>query len=256
MAEELEGAEQDGEAEGAAEALVDESLEAFQRSDPAHALRAADDALELAPELARAHHARSLALEGLKRIPEAREAAATSASLDPSNPGIHAQLGDLWLEEDPARAELHFREGVRRDSWDRPARARARLLNNLGVALDAQGKRREAALAFRSAHFLDPTMKEARQNTRAAIRGLAGGAALVVGLNVLLQIAKGGKHAARLQPLKPYAGWMVGATVLLLAASWGVWLWRRTAGMARLAGEEPELYALYRRLEAERKAEG
>jgi tetratricopeptide (TPR) repeat protein len=240
----------------AAEALVEEALEALRREDTAHALRATDDALELDPDLARAHHVRSIALEALKRIPEARTAAERSVALDPSGPGIHAHLGDLWVDDDPARAEGHYRESVRRDSWERPAPARARVLNNLGVALEAQRKRREAALAYKTAHALDPTLKEARQNTRSAIRGLVKGAALLVAVNALVKAAKAGRHASKLEALKPYSGWMLGATVVLLAASWGIWLWRRTAGMNRLAAEEPELYALHQRLVEEEKAHG
>jgi hypothetical protein len=96
-------------------------------------------------------------------------------------------------------------------------------------------------------------MKEAKQNARASIQNLVRGAALLVGVNVLLRFVKTGKHAASYDALKPYKLWFVGATAVLLLASWGVWLWRRTAGMAQLAVDEPELYALYRRLEAERK---
>ena len=57
----------------------------------------------------------------------------------------------------------------------------------------------------------------------------------------------------QVEALKPYKGIALAVTVGLLAVSGAVWLWRRTAGMARLATEEPELYSLWRRLEAERK---
>jgi len=239
-----------------AEAVTDEAVEALQRGDPEHALRAADDAVEIDGELARAHHVRSLALEQLKRLPEAREAAEASAALDPENPAIHEQLGDLWLDDAAARAEGHYRESLRRDSWDQRGPRRARVLNNLGVALNAQGKRREAALAFKAAHLLDPSLVEARQNARSSIQNLVRGAALLVGLQILFRAAKTGKHATRLEALAPYRNWALAATGALLLAALGVWLWRRTAGMARLATEEPELYALYSRLEEERKQKG
>lgn len=236
-----------------AEAVLDAAVDALREGRHEEALRGADEAIALDPGLSRAHHVRSLALEQLKRIPEARGAAEAAESLDPESPAIQEHLGDLWLDERPGEAERHYRESLRRDSWDQGGGRRARVLNNLGVSLDAQRKRREAALAFKSAHLLDPTLVEARQNARASIRNLVRGAALLVGIDLLLKFAKRGKHATKLEALRPYRGWFLGATGALLLAALAVWLWRRTAGMARLATEEPELYALYRRLEADRK---
>lgn len=109
-------------------------------------------------------------------------------------------------------------------------------------------------LAYRSAHLLDPSRQDVRRSLRDAIRNLAPGAALLVGVGALARAAKTGRHAAKLEALRPYAGWLTGAAALLLAASWAIWLWRRTAGLTRLASEEPELYALYRRLEEEKRA--
>jgi tetratricopeptide (TPR) repeat protein len=235
------------------EPLVDAALDHLREGRAGEALAAADEAVALAPGDARAHYVRSLVLEQLKRLPLAREAAERAAALDPEPPAFHEQLGDLWLDDEPARAERHYRESIRRDSWDQRGPRRARVLNNLGVALTAQKRGREATLAFKAAHLLDPAMKEAKQNARASIQNLVRGAALLVGVNVLLRFVKTGKHAASFEALRPYKPWLVGATAVLLLASWGVWLWRRSAGMAQLATDEPELYALYRRLEAERK---
>jgi Tfp pilus assembly protein PilF len=236
-----------------AEAVLDAAVDALREGRAEEALRTADDALAIDPDLSRAHHVRSLALEQLKRIPEARRAAESAAALDPESPAIQEQLGGLLLDEQPARAEVHYRESLRRDSWDQGGGRRARVLNNLGVALTAQRKGREAALAFKAAHLLDPTLVEARQNARASIRNLVRGAAILVGIDLLLKFAKGGKHATKLEALRPYRGWFLGAMAVLVVAALGVWLWRRTAGMARLAGEEPELFALLQRLEAEKK---
>jgi tetratricopeptide (TPR) repeat protein len=238
------------------ESGVETALAHLRGGRAERALMAADEAVEAEPDDARAHHVRSLVLEQLKRFRPAREAAERAAALDPGQPAFQEQLGDLWLDEDPARAERHYRESIRTDSWDRRGAARARVLNNLGVALSAQGMRREAALAFKAALLLDPSLKVAKQNTRASIQNLVRGAALLVGVNLLLKAAKTGRHATSFEALKPYKLWLVAATAVLLAASWGIWLWRRTAGMARLADDEPELYALFRRLEAERKGRG
>lgn len=236
-----------------AESAVDVALAHLRGDRAEEALAAADEAVGAEPDDARAHYVRSLVLEQLKRVPLAREAAERAAELDPAQPAFHEQLGDLWLDDDPLRAERAYRESLRVDSWDLRGPKRARVLNNLGVALSAQRRGREAALAFKAAHLLDPSLKEAKQNARASIRNLARGAALLVGVNVLLKGAKTGKHAAKLEALAPYKLWFLAAMVVLLAASWGIWLWRRTAGMAQLAVDEPELYALYRRLEAEAK---
>src|SRR5512145_385734 len=120
---------------GEAESAVDTALAHLRGGRAEEALTAADEAVGVAPDDARAHYVRSLVLEQLVRIPPAREAAERAAALDPEQPAFHEQLGDLWLDDDPARAERHYRESVRTDSWGRRGAARARVLNNLGVAL-------------------------------------------------------------------------------------------------------------------------
>jgi len=239
-----------------AEATLDEAVEALQDGRLEDALSGIDAAISLDAGLSRAHHARSLVLERLGRVPAARDAAEAAISLDPGSPAIREQLGDLWLDADPVRAEAAYREAIRLDSWDQRGARRAVALNNLGVALSRQKKRREAALAFKAALLIDPTLTEAKKNARASIMNLARGAALLVAIDVLLRAAKGGRHATKLEALRPYEGAAVAATAALLVAGVAVWAWRRTAGMARLATEEPELHALWRRLEAERKARG
>lgn len=211
------------------------------------ALAAADEAVRLQPDLAPAHFVRSIVLETLKRLPEAREAAGRALELDPEDPGYHAQLGDLWLRDDPPRAERHYRESLSLDP------ARAGTLNNLGVALNAQKRTRDAALAFRSAVILDPTLTVAKQNTHASIRRLAGGGTLFLvaigvtqGARILERVGRGASEALR---------WVALSVVVAgIVATWGIWLWRRTAGVRRLAESDPQLHAIYVRLEADRKA--
>ncbi len=221
------------------------ALSAMGRRD--EALAAADEAVRLGPDLAPAHHVRSVVLEAMKDLPEARAAADRAVELDPEDARYHSQLGDLWLAGDPARAERHYRESLALDP------SRASTLNNLGVALNAQKRTRDAALAFRSAVILDPTLTVAKQNTHASVRRLAGGGALFAvamgvtqGARLLERIGRGASESMR---------WIALAVVLAgIAATWGIWFWRRTAGIRRLAETDPQLHAIYVRLEADRKA--
>jgi tetratricopeptide (TPR) repeat protein len=213
------------------------------------ALAATDEAVRLAPDLAQVHHARSLVLEAMKKVPEARAAAERAIELDPERAGSHAQLGDLWLDADPARAERHYRESLTLD----PESPRA--LNNLGYALSKLKRHREAALAFRSAVLLDPSMEIAKKNARSAISRATGGWALLAGAIAVTQGAKWlnrlTRHSADWGWLR---GWAVGIGVAGLAATLGTWAWRRTAGLRRLAATEPLLYGIHQRLEADRRS--
>ncbi len=221
------------------------ALSAMGRGDEARA--AADEAVRLAPDLAPAHYVRSVVLEAMKALPEARESAERAVELDPEDASYHAQLGDLCLARDPARAERHYRESLALDP------ERAATLNNLGVALNAQKRTRDAALAFRSAVILDPSLTVAKQNTHASVRKLAGGGTLFAvaigvtqGARLLERIGRGASESLR---------WVALAVVLAgAAATWGIWFWRRTAGIRRLAETDPQLHAIYVRLEADRKA--
>lgn len=211
------------------------------------ALAAADEAVRLQPDVAPGHFVRSVILETLKKLPEAREAAERAVELDPEDAGHHAQLGDLWLKQDPARAERHYRESLALDP------ARADTLNNLGVALNAQKRTRDAALAFRSAVMLDPTLTVAKQNTHSTIRRMTGGGALFV---VAVVVTQGARVVERFgRGTSETVRWVALSVVLAgVAATWGIWWWRRTAGIRRLADSDPQLHAIYARLEADRKA--
>lgn len=213
------------------------------------ALASADEAARLAPDLSEAHLVRSYVLESLKRIPAAREAAERAVALSPDDAGAHAQLGDLWLEKDPARAERSYREALSLDP------ERAMTLNNLGVALGKQERKREAALAFRSAVMLDPTLTVAKQNAHGSVRRLASGGTLLVAVIGVTQGAKLFGRLARHTASSPALQYgLLAAALVGLAATWGIWWWRRTVGMRRLAETEPLLHGIYERLEADRKA--
>jgi tetratricopeptide (TPR) repeat protein len=212
------------------------------------ALPAADEAVRLAPDQAPPHFMRSLILEKLKRIGEARGAAERALELDPDDEGNHAQLGDLWLEKDPVRAERHYRDSLAIDA------AQPMTLNNLGVALNRQERTREAALAFRSAVILDPTLKEAKKNAHASIRNLVRGGPVIIAALLVARAARIFGVSSSWRDGVRTAAIAVGAAGVLVG--WGVWLWRRTVGIRRLAETEPQLHAIYTRLEADRKAGG
>ena len=207
------------------------------------ALAAADEAVRIAPDVPETHHARSLVLEALKRKAEAREASERAISLAPHEAPYHAQLGDLWVDTDAAVAEGHYRESLRLDP------SSAAVLNNLGVALLRQKQTREAALAFRSAVLLDPTLEVAKQNTHASARRLLGGGAALSMFFVITNAARLVSHVDG--DLRP-AG--AGLALLLIVVGGTIWFVRKHLRMKRLAEEEPQLHAIYVTLEAERKA--
>lgn len=213
------------------------------------ALEAADSAVRLAPDLGQAHQTRSLVLEAMKRLPEARAASERAIALEPEKASFHAHAGDLWLDEDPARAERHYRESVALDPEN------ARTLNDLGVALSKQKRHREAGLAFRSAVLLDPTLDLAKQNARSAIQRATGGWGLLIASLAVVQVAKWAGRLTRTSPEWAWArGWAVGIGGAAVVVAAGTWAWRRSVGLRRLEVSEPLLYGIHQRLEADRRS--
>jgi hypothetical protein len=81
------------------------------------------------------------------------------------------------------------------------------------------------------------------------VRRVVGGGALFVAALVVLQGARIVRRSGK--AIEP---WAIGVGVAAMATALGVWLWRRTVGMKRLAAREPQLRAIYVALEADRKA--
>jgi tetratricopeptide (TPR) repeat protein len=88
----------------------------LQRSDWAGALEAADEALRHDPTHATAANLRGMALVKLGRKREAEATLKDILAQDPENALSHANQGWTQLERnDPAKAQVHFREALRID---------------------------------------------------------------------------------------------------------------------------------------------
>lgn len=88
------------------------------------ALERADRAVALAPWLARAHTLRGRALLALGRNLDAHAALLESARLEPDDPSVHEELGELCLElELGAEAVVHYRRFAEllSESWEAQA---------------------------------------------------------------------------------------------------------------------------------------
>jgi Flp pilus assembly protein TadD len=198
-------------------ALADEPDEPFLRTElgrvlivqgrSGDALEQTERAVASAPGLAYAHAIRALALTGDERrrfeavdaareavaldpedpyghltlartalradwLDEARSAAGTAIRLEPEDGDAHRVLGGVLLAmERPVEAEEAFREALRRDPHDATA------LNDLGVAVQAQGRERaaEARALFEEAARARPADPLPRGNLAADARAWVNG---------------------------------------------------------------------------------
>lgn len=209
------------------------------------ALDAADEAVRLEPEAASSHESRGRALSALKRRDEARAAFEEAVRLAPGDADYRRELGDEFLESAPRTAEKHYRASLEIDPND------AVTLNNLGVALEKQKRPFEAAAAYKAAVVTDPTFELAKRNVQSTVGGLmkaGGGSVLGVWLFVRVAslVAKGPALA-------------VFAIVALLGVL--IWLFVRSrndrerieGNRERLQRMDPQIYEIYRKLEAEKK---
>jgi Flp pilus assembly protein TadD len=89
-------------------------------------------------------------------------------TLAPEEGRLHRLLGDEYLnmgESGQASDAYHRALGFEPND--------AGTLNNLGCAYLRRGRAEEAALAFKAAVLLDPSMKEAKENAHDVVRGIA-----------------------------------------------------------------------------------
>jgi tetratricopeptide (TPR) repeat protein len=215
------------------------------------ALDNANEAVRLAPSLPSAHHVRSLALMDVDRVAEARDEAEEAVKLDPSNAELLFQLGNVYLHERPATAETYYRRSLAIDPTN------AYTLNNLGVALKAQGHWPEAMLAFKSALLIDPTMTAVQQNTHAGVQHLAkvgpligrGGLALgMMALYIFLLFSWAGLPQSQASTVLRVSA--VGVVLMALFVAYRA-LARRVA-TRRLKKTDPQLWTLYQQLDADK----
>jgi tetratricopeptide (TPR) repeat protein len=215
---------------------------------PMDAMKAAEEAVRLEANDPDCHTAVGLSASALGDHPRAVVAYRRALKLDPDRADLHRLLGDQHLDlSDHAQAIVEYHHALRLEPND------AYALNNLGCALQAQGRLEEAAVAYKSAVLLDPTMKEAKRNTHNVVRGLTRGASVlgVIGLFavkfklwVLLIFARG--------LLVMPAFWIVIGAVIAGAVAFSVVRGRRR--LSRLGEKDPQLLAIFERLQADKKA--
>jgi protein O-GlcNAc transferase len=215
---------------------------------PLDAMAAAQEAVRLEPEDADCHTAVAMSAAKLGNRTDAIFALRRALALDPDNADLHRLLGDQHLElsdYDQAIIQYHKSLGiVPNDAYS---------LNNLGCALQAKGRMEEAALAYKSAVLLDPTMREAKQNTHDSVKGIARGASVLGALGLIAVKFKLWWILILGRRVLLYPAFWIGAGVLVGGAvAFGVIRGRRR--LKRLGEKDPQLLAIYERLKADRKS--
>jgi tetratricopeptide (TPR) repeat protein len=213
------------------------------------ALEAADTCVRLLPGAAESHAARGKVLAGLKRRKDAQAAYEKALELDPDDADLHRELGDLYLEKEPAKAEACYRRSLAIDAGD------AVTLNNLGAALNRQKRADEAALAFKSAILLDPTLKVAKRNAHATINSRLGA---VAGLGAGLYALSAVPRLLLKTSVRSLDGRNLAVAVVVVLLIAALWAWRRYGGgrkanLEKLRARDPQLHAIFVKLDADRR---
>lgn len=218
------------------------------KNQPHDAMAAAQEAVRLDPDDPDTHTAVALSAAALGNRTDAIFALRRALKLNPDSADLHRLLGDQHLElSDYTQAVIEYHHALRIEPND------AYSLNNLGCALQAQGRLEEGALAYKAAVLLDPMMKEAKRNTHDSVRGIARGASVfgVVGLVLfkfkLWWILILGRR------ILLYPAFWIGAGVLV-AGGVVVGVVRGRRRLRRLGEKDPQLLAIYERLKADRKS--
>jgi tetratricopeptide (TPR) repeat protein len=215
---------------------------------PLDALQAGEEAVRLAPNLPDGYAALALSAAALGNHSDAIISLRRALELAPDSSHLHRLLADQCLSlSDYEAAISHYLGALGLEPND------ANTLNNLGCAFLRSGRSEEAALAFKSAVMVDPTLKLAKQNMHATMRGIVKGASV---LGVLAIIAIKFKllwifFLARNLLTIPWV-WLVLAIALAIAVA--VAKLRGQRRMQRLTRKDPQLLALYQRLKADRRA--
>jgi len=225
------------------------------------AVASAEEAVRLAPYSGAAHMALAVSLQKTGHAERARSELETALRLAPENPLSHRVAGDIHLEQKSnAAAEAAYRRALALDA------SRADTFNNLAVALEKQGKKEEAKLAFKSAVLLDPTLRLSKVNLRRALGmglgrigrlGLLGLYlwVLVAAFRGLLTDTRLGyeDEVASAAAARDFVIAAVGAPLLVAAGAMMFWVIRRRR-LSRLRRSDSELYALLQKLNADHKA--
>lgn len=214
------------------------------------ALAPARTSVQLRPDNARNHAglARVLARTGQAQL--SRQHLDTALQLDPQDTFVLKSGAILAIDrQDWVQAEDCLRRSLTLQPTDPVA------LNNLGVALNGQGKARHAALAFKAAVMADPTLKVAKENAHDTLRLALGGAGVIGALGVLT-LKVGTKAwmlgAAVLHLLRRPAVLLVAVVFVALAVV--AFVVQHRKDRRALLAEDPQLEQLFATLAAERKA--
>jgi tetratricopeptide (TPR) repeat protein len=203
----------------------------------------AEEAVRLRPEESRAWGRLSEVLEARGKIPEAITAAERGLSLEPDAPRSLNALANVLVDPEPKRSEELYRRSLAQDP-NQPGP-----LNNLGCALQRQDKLQAAAIAFKAAMLLDPALDEARQNTHSTLRSWIGGRGSLGFLSLMLpELGTTAQILALLVLLCLFPS-LVFLMPFALLLYWG----KRRRRLRALLESEPELLALYEKLEEDAK---
>lgn len=137
---------------------IDLAQAALHAGSPAASLRLADQTLAAHPDAPGALMTRAEALTALGQLAAARTDFEHILRLHPHTAPALVGLGRVSLASDPAAAETAFRSAIKLT----PRNAIA--LNDLGIALDLEGRHAAAEQSYRQALTLQPGMTSAEVN--------------------------------------------------------------------------------------------
>lgn len=182
------------------------------------AVRAAEEAIRLAPQISACHRALAWAAD---QLPGGRtlawQAASHAVTLDPQDPETHVCFGTVVMDQNPTIASQAFQEALRLD----PSHALAR--HNLAVLHLRQSKMADAAEGLLSAASLDPRQTHLEWNFGRVVRHWLvwthwGGCALYLGVRATIEDRDYDR---------PGIVWLA-PVALVVATCVGIWWTRRT----------------------------
>jgi tetratricopeptide (TPR) repeat protein len=177
------------------------------------ALDAAGEAVRLSPRDPDAMLALGEAQLANRQFEEAERCADRVIVLDPASSDGHYLLGRISLQrKDWKEAEAHCREALRIEprNWI--------VMNNLGVALQGQGRHKDAVAAFENAAKMNPKAELVRRNLFSQTQRY-------IGLGVITILIAQGIRLAIVAHASPVA-FAAGLAILLLGA-WLVYIIRK-----------------------------
>ena len=137
---------------------IDLAQAALHSGSPAASLQLADQTLAVHPDATKALMTRAEALTALGQLEAARTDFEHVLRLHPRTAPALVGLGRVTLASDPAAAETAFRDALKLTPRDATA------LNDLGIALDLEGRHVAAEQSYRQALALQPGMASAQVN--------------------------------------------------------------------------------------------